>query len=146
MDRDDVGLAQARSQFGFPPEPGAVIFVRGQMRGEHLERHHAPVALVVCPVDLPHPTPAEEGFDPVRAEAFPVCHRRPARECMPNFFTLPHPRAAGDLEPRRLGVAAPFGTQCIADLPECGLGPSGFEHGRHHVFLCAAHLGHVGKC
>src|SRR6202011_1305111 len=50
-------------------------------------------------------------------------------ECVAYPQRLPRMRS----EPSGLGVGAPFGAQCVADLAEGSLGPRGGQHGLKEV-------------
>ena len=75
VDRDDVRVAQPRSQAGFLLEPGPEVGVVGQMRSQSLDRHDPLVLGVEGPVHLAHPTAAQKSIEPVRTEPV-VSHTR----------------------------------------------------------------------
>ena len=67
VDRRDVGVVQRCEEPRLPLQPRESFRVRGESRGERLERDLAPQPCVPCPIDLAHPARAERSEDLVRA-------------------------------------------------------------------------------
>ena len=76
MDRDDVGVVQRRSGPRLFLDAPQTLRVGRQLGGEHPDRHLAPHPLVLRPVDLSHPFPADRSQDLVGAQARPFSHGR----------------------------------------------------------------------
>ena len=69
IDRDDVRMVQGRGRARLLLEPREPIRIRGELFGQHLDRHLAAEPCVARPIDLSHSSGAERGDDFKRAQA-----------------------------------------------------------------------------
>ena len=78
VDRDHVGVVDRGGQPRLAQEPLAEALVRGQLRGQQLQRHPALQAQVLGQVDDAHAAAAEQRLDPVAGQhrADPRIHRQ----------------------------------------------------------------------
>jgi len=68
MNRGDVGVVQRGEQLGFALKPRQAIGIAGEGLRQYLDRNIALQPRVASPIDLAHPTDADEGDDLVRAQ------------------------------------------------------------------------------